>query len=168
MNWRRILGVGLAGAVVATGAFAQERTQRSPERQGEAFRMVDAYVIANIQESLDLDDEQFAKVVLPVKSLQRERRQFIQGRGRALRDMRRLLRSGTATEAEIEETLAAFKALELDGPRRIREKQEALDAVLTPIQQAKLRVFEVEVERRMRELSRRVRRQRMPEGRENP
>ncbi len=166
MNWRRILGLGLAWAVVATGAFAQDWTL--PKRDNEAFRMVDAYVIANIQESLDLDDEQFAKVVLPVKSLQRERRQFIQGRGRALQDMRRLLRSGMATEAEIEETLAAFKALELDGPRRIREKQEALDAVLTPIQQAKLRVFEVEVEHRMRELSRRVRRQRMPEGRENP
>ena len=166
MNWRRILGLGLAWAVVATGAFAQDWTL--PKRDNEAFRMVDAYVIANIQESLDLDDEQFVRVVLPVKSLQRERRQFIQGRGRALQDMRRLLRSGMATEAEIEETLAAFKALELDGPRRIREKQEALDAVLTPIQQAKLRVFEVEVEHRMRELSRRVRRQRMPEGRENP
>ncbi len=166
MNWRRILGLGLAWAVVATGAFAQDWTL--PKRDNEAFRMVDAYVIANIQESLDLDDEQFVRVVLPVKSLQRERRQFIQGRGRALQDMRRLLRSGTATEAEIEEKLAAFKALEVDGPRRVREKQEALDAVLTPVQQAKLRVFEVEVERRMRELSRRVRRQRMPEGRENP
>lgn len=168
MNWRRILGVGLAWAVVATGAFAQERTQPPPEGRGEAFRMVDAYVIANIQESLDLDDQQFAKVVLPVKALQAERRRFVQERGRTLRDMRRLLRSGTATEAEIEQALAAFKALEVDGPRRVLEKREALDALLTPVQQAKLRVFEVEVEQRIRELSRRGRRERAPQGQNSP
>ena len=86
MSWRGILGVGLAWAVATTGAFAQERTQRTPGRQGEAFRMVDAYVIANIQESLDLSDEQFVNSVLLVKGLQKERRQLIQGRGRALRD----------------------------------------------------------------------------------
>ena len=168
MSWRGILGVGLAWAVATTGAFAQERTQRTPGRQGEAFRMVDAYVIANIQESLDLSDEQFVNIVLLVKGLQKERRQLIQGRGRALRDMRRLLRSGTATEAEIEEALAAFKAREVDGPRRVREKREALDAVLTPVQQAKLRVFEVEVEHRIREMSRRARQQRTPQGQNNP
>ena len=109
MSWRGILGVGLAWAVATTGVFAQGRTQRTPGRQGEAFRMVDAYVIANIQESLDLSDEQFVNIVLLVKGLQKGRRQLIQGRGRALRDMRRLLRSGTATEAEIEEALAQQK-----------------------------------------------------------
>jgi Spy/CpxP family protein refolding chaperone len=168
LSWRRVLGVGLAWAVATTGASAQERTQRAPGGQGEAFRMVDAYVIANIQESLDLSDEQFVNIVLLVKGLQKERRQLIQGRGRALRDMRRLLRSGTATEEEIEEALAAFKALEVDGPRRVREKREALDAELTPVQQAKLRVFEVEVEHRIREMSRRARRQRTPQGQNNP
>ena len=130
--------------------------------------MVDAYVIANIQESLDLDDEQFAKVVLPVKSLQSERRQVVQARGRAVRDIRRMLKSGTATEAEIEGALAELKALEVDGPERVQEKREALDAVLTPVQQAKLRVFEVEVEHRIRELSRRGRRERTPKDSPNP
>jgi len=129
--------------------------------------MVDAYVIANIQESLDLDDQQFARVVPLVMTLQNERRGFFQERGRALRNMRVLLKSGTATEAQLEDVVSALKALEVEGPRRVREKQEALDAVLTPVQQAKLRVFEAEVERRIRELSRRGRRQRTPEGRDN-
>ena len=164
MSWARILGLGLALTLASAGAFAQVRSQRPQERQGEAFRMVDAYVIANIQESLDLDDEQFTKVVLPVKSLQRARRELIQGRARALRDMRRLLRSGTATEPEIGEALAELKALEAEGPRRVVEQRAALDAVLTPIQQAKFRVFEVEVEQRIREMSRRARRQRTPEN----
>ena len=168
MTARGILGAGLVWVVAAPGAWAQQRAPGTPQRQGEAFRMVEAYVIANIQESLSLEDEQFARIVLLVKDLQDERRQLIQGRGRALRELRRLLRSGAATEGEIEEALADLKALETEGPRRVTEKQAALDAALTPVQQAKLRIFEMEVEQRVRELSRRGRRQREPQGSKRP
>ena len=60
------------------------------------------------------------------------------------------------------EALDSFKALQTSGPAGIRERMEALDAVLTPLQQAKYRVFEVEVEHRMRDLMRRSRRDRSP------
>jgi Spy/CpxP family protein refolding chaperone len=130
--------------------------------------MVDAYVIANIQESLGLDDGQYTRVIPLVNKLQKTRREYFGERGRALHTMRRLLRSGTATEAEVEEALKAFNALETEGPARIRTQLSALDAVLTPLQQAKYRVFEVEVEQRMRELMRRSRQERSPEDPPTP
>jgi Spy/CpxP family protein refolding chaperone len=130
--------------------------------------MVDAYVIANIQESLDLDDNQYARIIPLVSKLQKTRRDFLLERGRALRRMRRLLSSGTATEREVEEALKAYNALDAEGPKRIRAQLSALDAALTPLQQAKYRVFELEVEQRMRELMRRSRRDRSPQGETSP
>ena len=62
MSWRGVLGLALGWGLVASGVLAQERSPtRGHERRDEAFRMVDAYVIANIQESLDLDDDRFTE-----------------------------------------------------------------------------------------------------------
>ena len=166
MIWRWGLGLALALSLAAPGGFAQEsgdRRGRSKERRDEAYRMVDAYVIANIQESLGLDDDTYVKVIPLVNSLQKVRREYFRERSRGVRGLRRLLRSGSATEAQVEEALSALKRLEADGPERIRKQAEALDAVLSPLQQAKYRVFEVEVEQRMRELMRRGRGDRSPE-----
>jgi hypothetical protein len=122
--------------------------------------MVDAYIVANIQESLGLDDDTYAKIIPVVTKLQKARREFWEERGRMQRKMRRLLRSGTATEAEVQRLLKPMKALEEEGPERVRRHMERLDALLTPLQQAKYRVFESEVEHRLRELLRRGRRER--------
>jgi hypothetical protein len=167
VNGRRLVGLVLAFGLAVPGAWGQERS-RSQERRDEAFRMVDAYVLANIQESLELDDDQYARVIPLVNKLQKTRREFYGERARAVRKMRHLLRSGTATEEEIGAALKALKTLEREGPERVRERLAALDAILTPLQQAKYRVFEVEVERRMRELMRRARRGGSPPGQSSP
>ena len=154
----------LAVLVLAFGAgnaraLAQEEPAAGAERPGraEAFKMVDAYVMSNLQESLGLSDEQFAKAIPLVTKLQTERREYYFERTRKMREMRRLLRQGGATEAQVLELLGQVKALDADGPARARRDLEALDAVLTPLQQAKFRVLELEVEQRMRELVRRAR-----------
>jgi hypothetical protein len=140
-------------------ALAQEEPGGAAERPGraEAFKMVDAYVMSNLQESLGLSDEQFAKAIPLVKKLQTERREYYFERTRRMREMRRLLHQGGATEAQVLELLGQIKALDADGPAQTRKNVEALDAVLTPVQQAKFRVLELEVEQRMRELVRRAR-----------
>ena len=71
--------------------------------------------------------------------------------------MRRLLQRGGATEGQVLELLKQVKALDEDGPSRTRKNLAALDAMLSPLQQAKYRVLELEVEQRMRELMNRVR-----------
>lgn len=150
-----VLALGAGGA----RALAQEDAPAGPERRSrdEAFKMVDAYVMSNLQESLGLDDAQFAKAIPLVKRLQGERRTYFLERTRTVREMRRLLRQGGASEAELLDLLKQLKALDVDGPAQARKNLDALDAMLTPVQQAKFRVLEVEVEQRMRELMNRVR-----------
>jgi Spy/CpxP family protein refolding chaperone len=156
----RLMAV-LVLALGAGNARAQAREEPGGrgERPGraEAFRMVDAYVMSNLQESLGLTDEQFAKAFPLVKKLQAERREYYAERTRRLREMRRLLRQGGAPEAQVLELLRQVKALDADGPAAARKSLEALDAVLTPVQQAKFRILELEVEQRMRDLVRRAR-----------
>lgn len=147
-----VMGLGLA-----MPAMAQQTGRSGQDRRDEAFRMVDAYVLANIQESLDLSDAQFEKVIPLVNKLQRARREYYDERGRASRRLRRLLSSGTATEAEVVAALDTLKNLESGGRTASQAHLEALDAVLSPLQQAKYRIFESDVEQRLRKLMRRGR-----------
>jgi hypothetical protein len=119
--------------------------------------MVDAYVVANLPESLGLDDGRFAEVLPLVQKVQADRREFYLSRARALWRLRLLLGSGRATEAQVLAQLSRLKALEEEGPARVRHRLEELDAALTPVQQAKYRVLEFEVEQRMRRLVARAR-----------
>jgi hypothetical protein len=150
-----VLAVG-AGSV---RAVAQEDRPPRADRpaRAEAFKMVDAYVMSNLQESLGLSDEVFARTIPLVKKLQAERREYLAERTRTVREMRRLLQQGGAPEAQVLDLLQRLKALDADGPQQARKNMDALDAVLTPLQQAKFRVLELEVEQRMRELMNRVR-----------
>jgi hypothetical protein len=144
----------LAGAPVGAQQAPREGAQARPgeARRDEAFKLVDAYVVSNIQESLGLSDEQFVKVLPLVRKLQGDRRDYLVSRSRLLREMRRQLRSGTASEGQVLEQLRELKGLETDGPARVKKSADTLDAVLSPLQQAKFRLLELEVEQRMREL----------------
>ena len=119
--------------------------------------MVDAYVVSNLQESLGLSDEAFVRVLPLVKKLQTSRREHLLSRSHLLRELRRELASGTATEAEVRETLRQLKEVETGGSERVRLGMSDLDAALSPLQQAKFRLLELEVEQRMRELMGRAR-----------
>ncbi len=158
MSWLLVV----AGLALLTAAGPTQAPPSPPPRDGprvEAAKMIDAYVVSNLQESLGLSDEQFVKLLPLVKHLQSERRDFVQRRNKTLRELRRLLNSGTATEAQVLDTLRELKALEGDGPWKIQKSLEAIDAALTPLQQAKFRVLEVEVEQKIRELMNQIRRQ---------
>ncbi len=161
----RTTRVLVAAAICLAGGGAAARAQGQPAgpgRQGEArreeaFKIVDAYVVSNLQSSLGLSDEQFAKVLPLVTRLQSQRRSYLVERARLTRELRRLLNSGTASEAEVSPVLKELKSLEADGPARVHRDREALDAALSPLQQAKYRLLELDVEQRLRELMGRVR-----------
>ena len=150
-------------------ALAATLLQAGPDRpRDEAFKMIDAYIVSNLQESLDLTDDQFVKVLPLVKRLQTDRRAVLQRRQQALMDLRRLLASGDATEARVKELLAQVKAAEADEPAVLRKDRDAIDAVLSPVQQAKFRVLEVEVEHKIRELMTQIRTQRRNQQKPRP
>jgi Spy/CpxP family protein refolding chaperone len=125
-----------------------------PGPANEAFKVVDAYVLSNLQESLGLTDEQFVKLLPLVKRVQSERREFAQRRARTMMELRRLLASGAATKSRVVELLTELKTIENDEPQALRKSRDAIDAALSPLQQAKYRVLEGDVERRIRELMR--------------
>jgi hypothetical protein len=121
-------------------------------------KMIDAYIISNLQEGLGLSDEQFVKLLPLVKRLQTDRHLFAQRRQRTVQELRRLMQSGGATDARVSELLRELKAVEAEEPTAIRRDRDALDAALSPLQQAKYRLMEVELERRLRELLTQARR----------
>jgi len=151
---RRALAVLLLAAAAAAAAQESSNPAAAEGRRPreEAFRMIDAYLVSNLQESLGLTDEQFVRVLPMVKRLQNDRRLYAQRRQRALHELRRLLQAGGATEGRVEELLREVKAVETEGPATLRRDLEAIDGVLSPLQQAKYRILELEVERKIREI----------------
>ncbi len=154
-------GFALIALLMAAG-LAQAGEEKAPReetrgRRDEAVRIVDAYVVSPLQESLALSDEQYLKVLPLVTKLQNDRRDFFLARGRVIREMRRSLHAGGGSEAALVEKLGELKRLENEGPARVKSDTDALDAALTPLQQAKFRLLELEVEQRMRDLMGRAR-----------
>ena len=124
--------------------------------------MVDAYIVSNLQESLSLTDEQFVKTLPLVKRLLSDRRELAEARRQALRELRQMLQSGSATEGKVADRLRELKGLENDEREKTKRDLEALDGVLTVLQQAKFRVMEVEIEQKIRELLNQARQRRRP------
>ena len=152
---RSILGLGLALGLagLASAQPAADRPRPGAGRpRDEAFKMIDAYIMSNLQESLGLTDDQFVKLLPVVKRLQSERRAFAEKRQQMIREVRRQLNSGTATEGQIAETLREIKKVEIDEPAATRRNMDAIDGALSPVQQAKFRVLQVEVELKIRDL----------------
>ncbi len=158
---RSVIGLGLVLLSLASRADAQGAARQ----RGEAFKMVDAYIVSNLQESVGLSDEQFARILPLVTRLQNDRRELAQRRGRARGEMRRVLESGTATEARVLELLKDVKEVESTQHETIRRDMDAIDQVLTPVQQAKFRLLEGEVERKIRALMEDLRPANRPAGR---
>lgn len=159
---RSVLGLVVLVSLAAS-AFAQApgpSPRRAPGPRDDAFRMVDAYIVSNLQESLGLTDEQFVKALPLVKRLLGDRRELADRRRRGLRELRQLFQSGAATEAGVAERLREVKALEIEEGETLKRNLDALDGVLTPIQQAKFRVMEVEVEQKIREIMAQARQRR--------
>jgi Spy/CpxP family protein refolding chaperone len=159
---------GLLAALTPLTLAAQPAAGR-PRPRDEAFKMIDAYIVSNMQEALGISDDQYARLLPLVTKLQRDRRALVQRRIQALQELNRVVRQGGATEARVGELLRELKAVEAEEPATIRRDMDAVDAVLTPLQQAKYRLLEVEVERRLRALMSEMRgANRARRGREMP
>lgn len=160
-----------AAVLVATTALAS--AQQPPGRgeggrarrpREEVFRLLDQYLAANLQERLGLGDEQTARALPLVRRLHTDRRRFAERRLQALGQMRRFARSGSSDDARAAELLRGVRAADAEEQAAMRSAQEALDGVLTPTQQVKYRLFEAEVEHRIRQAMARMRAQRREGG----
>ena len=154
---------GTAGAADQPTAGAT-RGHGEPSLRDEVYEVVDAYVLMKAQERLGLTDEQFAKLVPLIKKQKGDRREFEQRRYRALHELREQFTRGEATEARVGELLRELKAVENDMPAQMARDREAIDAILSPVQQAKYRLLDAEVDRRLHELREQARERHRGEG----
>lgn len=158
--------IGSAASAAAQGASPEGQPEggrdggpgRRPRE--EIFRMVDEYVAEHLQQELALSDEQLGRVLPLVRKLNADRRRIAERRIRATFQLRRLLKEGGATDARVAEALQQLKAAEAEEPVAVRAGHDAIDAQLTPLQQAQFRVLEAEVEHRLRQVMARMRGQR--------
>lgn len=150
-----LLMPALSAVEGTSGASAQPPDALPPAGGGglaprEIQQMIDAYVVMQAQGALDLSDEQFPQFVTRLRPLQEARRRHQQGRNRLIQELNRLTppRGGAADDALIKERLKALQDHETRSLGEIQKALEGLDQILTLRQQARLRVFEEQMERR--------------------
>ena len=163
---------------VALLGLAPARAQEPPPSSrpgagfgpGEVVKLFEAYAIVEAQESLALDDAQYARFVSRFKALQAARRDHFVARTRLVRELARLgsAEGAAVDEAGIRQRLKALDELDVRAQADIRKAGERVDEVLTVQQQAKFRAFEELLERRKFDLMSRARQAVRPPGARRP
>ena len=100
---KRKTGAVLVLVLAASGGLASATMQQdeNPNRQ-EVERMMEAYILSKLQDSLELSDEQFGQMVVAQTKLQDTRRAYRQERMGVLRELRQSLRRGQGDDAELD------------------------------------------------------------------
>ncbi len=127
---------------------------------GELQQLFDAYALMQAQETLQLTDSQYPQFLSRLKALQTVRRRTQAERQRIVQDLRRLVQRGdgnAAVKAAITERIKALRESESRAVTEVMQAADSLDEILDPLQQAKLRILEEQMERRKLELLMRAR-----------
>jgi len=167
--WRLMAAAVLIVAVAAGVATAQ--TQTPPPRgagaagrgdqsgPAEVQRLFDAYSVIRAQEALKLDDEQFAQFLPKLTALQETRRRNERAHNQIVAELGRLTGpNAQVDEAQVREKLKALQDLDVRAAAELRKAYDAIDQALDVKQQARFRVFELQMERRKLELMLQARR----------
>jgi hypothetical protein len=170
MTMRRLLAAAVVSAAlqlaVPAALLGQNRRPLPPAGDeggvspGELQNLFDAYALMQAQETLQLSDSQYPQFLARLKALQAARRRAQIDRARIIQQLRRLVqRSGREDETrnEIVERIRALREAEARAVAEVAAAVDSLDEVLDPVQQAKLRIFEEQMERRKLELLMRAR-----------
>jgi Spy/CpxP family protein refolding chaperone len=169
---RTLVGLFWLAAVAPTAAQPARQPRPLPApgpgagfSPAEVQRWFDAFVLVQAQQVLDLGGDQYAKFVTAMRSLQEVRRRNQQERMRLVRELARLSGpQGTGDEPAIQAALASLKAHDAKAVQELEQAYAAVDAVLTPRQRARFRVFEDNMERRKLELLLRARQRQAGRG----
>ena len=159
------------GWLVAPATRVEAQGRRSLPREGmpdddgdvspaELQRLFDAYALMQAQAALQLSDEQYPRFLSRLRALQDVRRRAQSDRVRMLQQLRRLVqdRQGEAGDDRLREQMRALRELTERSAAEIVRAVEEVDEVLEPVQQARLRLFDEQMERRKLDLLMRARR----------
>jgi hypothetical protein len=152
----------LGTAPAAAAAQGQEGAADSGPvlRPAEVQRLLDAYVVLQAQEALQLSEAQYPQFLTKLRSFQELRRRNEQSRLKLINELNRLSNGRVAAEGrepQLRERLKALDDLELSSASELRRARDELLQTLDVRQQARFRVFEEQMERRKLELLLRAR-----------
>ena len=134
----------------------------------ELERWLDSYVLIQAQDTLKVTDAQFPRFLQRLNALQATRRRNAAARRQILATMGRQLKATPVDEAGVREQLRSLHELDVRAAEELRKAYDALDEVLEPLQQARFRLFEQQVERRQIELLMKARERASDAGRQGP
>ncbi len=117
---------------------------------------IDALALVQAQQELKLTEEQQANFAAKLVRLQTVRRKTTNERRRLFTELRGLVDSQTPRDEAIAENLKALGDVNRRGAEEVLKSQEDLDAILTPWQRAKFRLFEERLERQKVEMLGRI------------
>jgi hypothetical protein len=117
---------------------------------------LDQYAMVQAQRTLELSEPQYAQFVPLLRELQQLKRRNFQARNRLLQELRRQVRGRggppEVDDAALTATLQKVRENDERAASELRAAYEALDAVMTPRQRARFRLFEEQIEARKLEL----------------
>lgn len=159
-----------AGRAQQLSQQAESGAQRNPARGGRAGvppavrnmdaaqlqQHIDALALVQAQQELKLTEEQQANFAAKLVRLQTVRRRTTNERRRLFTELRGLVDSQTPRDEAIAENLKALGDVNRRGAEEVLKSQEDLDAILTPWQRAKFRLFEERLERQKVEMLGRI------------
>jgi hypothetical protein len=166
---RRVVAGCLVVMIASLPIAAQAQVRRgiqngAPEAapgvsQAELQRLFDAYVLIQAQETLQLSDAQYPQFLARLRALQDVRRRALVERTRIIQDLRRIVqgRGEGADAGRLPDRLKALREAEARSANEIRRAADSLDEVLEPLQQARWRILEEQMERRKLDLLLRAR-----------
>lgn len=161
------LNLFLSAAVFSFSALALAQEPQGPgarrANREEVQGMMDAYIISKLQEALQLTDDQYARMIVAQKKLQEHRREHQRRRMEILRELQRTVSAPDPSDGEITPLLEKLQKNQLDFQTEQQADYKAIDAILSVKQRARHRLLEVEIERRLQELVREIRQQRLPQ-----
>lgn len=155
-TWLALAGVPAAAQQAAGAAPSGPRGQA--RRAGEVARLFDAYALMQAQETLGLDETQYARFVGRFRTLLEARRAHQANRARIVQDLARLTRAEAAPgEDALRERMKALDDVDAQARSEIAAAVAGVDELLTVPQRARFRVLEEQLERRKWELMARAR-----------
>ena len=177
--FRRVMAIAFVMIFATAGQSVAEQAKDPPVKRGpdqvesdaadvvntlratnELIGMLDAYATIQAQQALQLGDEQYGRFIPLLKKLQETRRRNQQARNRMLGELRRLAGPRVETPAAdgvVVEKLKALRDHDERAAAEIRAAVGAIDEILTPLQQARFRIFEEHIENRKLDLLLRAR-----------
>jgi hypothetical protein len=114
-------------------------------------QLLQAFYVSEFQRQVGVNDEQAARFRRILMQWLQQRREVLARRNTAVDDLRRMLARG-APESEILRQMDAVDQADNQARNADRRLTNQVDPILTPAQQARFRLFQVDMEQRVREL----------------